>query len=64
MLEDYNQHLKLFGIINYGESKTLMKLLTKIKLKFNKYRIYVTVSALVTINKEMYGNNTCRTLLS
>ena len=28
------------------------------KLKFNSYRICVTVSALLTNYREMYGNNT------
>ena len=32
--------------------------------KFSKYRICVTVSALLTTYREIYGNNTCRTLSS
>ena len=54
MLEDYyNIYYTLFRIINYGEAKTLMQLLTEIKLnKFSKYRICVTVSALLTTYRE------------
>ena len=67
MLEDYyNIYYTLFRMINYGEAKTLMQLLTEIKLnKFSKYRICVTVSVYLqliekymeTIPVELYHPN-------